>query len=174
MESFGISPEITIAARRVNERQPADIASFLKTYCQSTDGFHTSPKIALLGIAFKGKPPTDDVRGTPATAIFDALREAFPSGNFVAFDPVVGPRALLDLGMKPAENLEDAFQGASLALVLNSHPAFSSMPVETLGARMLRPGFIYDCWNNFIDRPIRLPPGIQYIALGSHQRAIAS
>ena len=75
--------------------------------------------------------------------------------------------------MSPAASLEDAFEGASLALILNSHGAFASMPVEALAGRMAKPGFIYDCWNNFMDRPIRLPRGVEYVALGSHQRAIA-
>lgn len=173
MERFGIKPEITIAARATNERQSGDIAAFLKKHCLRADEFPKQPKIALLGIAFKGHPPTDDVRGTPAIPIFEALKAAFPTGDFVAFDPVVQGDALREIGMTPAGNLEDAFEGASLALVLNSHGAFASMPVEALAGRMSTPGVIYDCWNNFMDRPIRLPRGVEYIALGSHQRPIA-
>jgi len=173
MEQYGIAPEITVAARAVNERQADEIAAFLKRYCARADEFPRSPRIALLGIAFKGHPPTDDVRGTPAIPIFEALKTAFPNGDFVAFDPVVEADALRELGMNPVASLPEAFEGASLALVLNSHGAFASMPVEALAGRMAKPGFIYDCWNNFMDRPIRLPGGVEYIALGSHQRAIA-
>ena len=173
MEQFGISPEITVTARRVNERQPSEIARFLKNACDQADGFPRTAKVALLGIAFKGSPPTDDVRGTPAIPIFEALKTSFPAADFVAYDPVVDGNALRELGMKPTESLDDAFDGASLAIILNSHGAFASMPIEALAGRMTKPGFVYDCWNNFMDRPIRLPNGVRYIALGSHQRAIA-
>ena len=128
-------------------------------------------RLVLLGHAVRVLD--DGSRGTPAIAIFEALKTAFPTGDFVAFDPVVQGDALRELGMNPAGSLGDAFEGSSLALVLNSHSAFASMPVEALAGRMSTPGVIYDCWNNFMDRPIRLPRGVEYIALGSHQRAIA-
>jgi UDP-N-acetyl-D-mannosaminuronic acid dehydrogenase len=112
------------------------------------------------------------VRGTPAMAIYKALRTAFPAGHFVAFDPVVQEDALLELGLTPVPSLAHAFGAASVAIVLNSHSAFASMPIEALAARMAAPALIYDCWNNFIDIPMRLPGGVEYVALGSHQRSV--
>lgn len=172
MEQFGISPEITVSARAVNERQPAEIATFLKQECGSARGFPDDPKIALLGIAFKGHPPTDDVRGTTATAVFEALGRAFPKARFVAYDPVVQPDSLRELGLEPVDSLDMAFEGAHLVLILNSHGVFGSMPIEVLADSMAKPGLIYDCWNNFVERPIRLASETRYVALGSHGRPI--
>jgi len=167
LEHLGLSPEITVAARRVNERQPKEIAEFLRSYAAARPSFAAAPKIALLGIAFKGRPVTDDTRGTMAVPVFEALRLAFPKGRFVAHDPVVDQATLKSLGLEPVASLEDAFQDAQFVLVLNNHPAYGAMPVESLADLMARPGAVYDCWNNFTDQAIHLPRDVSYIALGS-------
>ena len=174
LEAFGMVPEISVAARRVNERQPTEIAAFLKSYSAKLNGFSGAPKIALLGVAFKGQPVTDDVRGTMALPVLKELKTAFPGASFVAYDPVVTMEALAELGMTPGGTLEETLSDARIALVLNNHPTFAAMAIEKLAARMASPGIIYDCWNNFIDRPIRLAEGVAYVALGSHSRPVSS
>ena len=42
------------------------------------------------------------------------------------------------------------------------------MPVERLADRLARPGLVYDFWNNFDARELRLPEGTGYMALGAH------
>jgi UDP-N-acetyl-D-mannosaminuronic acid dehydrogenase len=170
IEPFGLTPEIAVAARLVNERQPREIAEFIRTHVARFSDFPTAPKVALLGIAFKGQPVTDDVRGTMALPILLALREVLPKAQFVAYDPVVDAETVRKLGLAPTASLEEASHNASLAVVLNNHPMFGSMPIEHLAARMRQPSLIYDCWNHFIDQPFSLPAGVEYIALGSHVR----
>lgn len=170
LEQFGISPELTVSARKVNERQPSEIVSYLGKVMIESD-FSATLRIALLGIAFKGRPVTDDVRGTMAIPIRDALCRTFPEATVVAHDPVVGADALRTLDMIPVDDLEEAFAGTSLVLILNNHPIYETMPIEALSQKMMRPGLVYDCWNNFVDRPILLPSGVRYVALGSHKSA---
>jgi UDP-N-acetyl-D-mannosaminuronic acid dehydrogenase len=171
LEQFGILPEITIAARRVNERQPSEIADYVKTQLPAFR-FTASPRIALLGIAFKGRPATDDVRGTMAIPIRDALLKAFPNASIVAHDPVVDAETMRLLELLPVERLEDAFAQANLVFILNNHPDYATMPIETITIPMARPSIVYDCWNNFIDQPIQLPRDVQYVALGSHRNPV--
>jgi UDP-N-acetyl-D-mannosaminuronic acid dehydrogenase len=173
LQQRGILPELTVAARAVNERQPKEIASFLKSYSCGRTGFPAEPKIALCGIAFKGRPPTDDVRGSMALPLMAALQAAFPRGCFVAHDPVIDAQTLIGLGMTPTSSFEDAFRDTHIAVLANNHPAYAAMPIEAFAATMATPGLIYDCWNNFIESPIRLSEGVQYITLGSHHQAIA-
>ena len=172
LDQFGISPEITVSARHVNERQPSEIVSFLQKAAAAETNFPAAPRIALLGIAFKGRPATDDVRGTMAVPIRSSLAKAFPSASFVAHDPVVDAATLRSLDVEPVSRIEDAFAKTSIALILNNHPAYEAMPIEMLAQTMALPAVIYDCWNNFIDRPIRLPLYVRYVALGSHNRPI--
>lgn len=170
LRELGIEPEITMAARRINERQPAEIVGQLHRITSQIDGFAKRPAITLMGIAFKGQPATDDLRGTMAKPVFEELQSAFPTATFRGFDAVVAAKELLAFGLTPAPTLNEAFEGASLVLILNNHPVFSAMPTERLAARMARPGLIYDFWNCYKAADLHLTPGVAYMALGSHGR----
>ena len=60
------------------------------------------------------------------------------------------------------------FAGAHLVLILNNHPAFAGMAIESLADSLARPGLIYDFWNHFEARDLRLPDSTGYMALGAH------
>ena len=172
LEALGVTPEITLAARRLNEAQPAQSMAALKRIVDQIDGFPKNPVIALLGLAFKGQPETDDLRGTMARPILEAIKERFPGATLRGFDAVVAPEAIRDFGLTPAPTLAEAVAGANLAVITNNHPVFGGMPVETLSATMAKPAMIYDFWNTFYGRTLRLAPGTGYMALGSHGCAL--
>lgn len=167
-ESYDVTPAITLAARKVNEEQPLEIARFLQHKIQALH-FPERFKIAFLGIAFKGQPETDDVRGTVAIQIIDAIRNLFPGAYCHGYDPVVSQEAMKELGLVPEQTLANATQDASLTVIMNNHAAFSKMPLEELAQHMTTPAIIYDFWNLFTRSRLQLPENIQYIALGSHQ-----
>jgi UDP-N-acetyl-D-mannosaminuronic acid dehydrogenase len=164
----GIDMDITAAGRRVNERQPIEVASFLETLTKSMQGFPSTPTISLMGLAFKGRPATDDLRGTMAKPVFEELRNRFPGAQWRGFDAVVAPDDIRSFGLEPASSMAEAVEGANLAVILNNHPVFTSMPLPDLASRMDRPGVIYDFWNNYNSREVELPEGTAYVALGSH------
>ncbi len=170
---LGLRPEITLAARRVNEEQPEEIVSHLSKVCANLDSFPLCPQITLLGLAFKGQPPTDDLRGTMARPILNSLRKYFPYACFRGFDPLVRAKEIENtLGLTPCLDLEDAMKGSHLILILNNHPVFAGMNIEEMGALLDRPALIYDFWNNFRTSELHLPAGVGYMALGSHSQAI--
>lgn len=159
-------PEIVLAARRTNERQAAEAAAHMRSASARLPKFPPEPTISLLGIAFKGRPPTNDLRGTTARPILDALRAEFPAARFRGWDAVVAPADIEAFGLAPAASLEAAIEGADLVVIANNHPLFAAMPIETLAETMARPGLIYDFWNNFDLATIDLPDGVHYMALG--------
>jgi UDP-N-acetyl-D-mannosaminuronic acid dehydrogenase len=168
--SYGIDLDVTASCRRVNERQPEEVANFIHSIAAQTRDFPLSnPVISLLGIAFKGQPATNDLRGTMAKPVLEALRRRFPAGWFRGFDPVVGGREVKDFGLSPVDSMESAFSGAHIVIILNNHSAFSDMSVHTNAQLLARPAFIYDFWNLFTGMELRLPPQTTYYALGSHQ-----
>jgi len=79
---------------------------------------------------------------------------------------------LRSLDLLPIECLEDAFVGANIVFILNNHPDYAAIPIETITTLMARPSIVYDCWNNFTDQPIQLPAGVRYAAIGSHRNPI--
>jgi nucleotide sugar dehydrogenase len=114
MLEIGIRPEITLAARKINERQPEEIIAYLKKLSGNISGFPEHPVITLMGIAFKGQPPTDDLRGSMAKPIFKALQKYFPASEYRGFDAVVPEKQIKNLGLKPYTNLEQAILGSNL------------------------------------------------------------
>jgi UDP-N-acetyl-D-mannosaminuronic acid dehydrogenase len=168
LRELGIEPEITMAARRTNENQPAEVVNHLKRIAAGLSGFAAKPVITLMGIAFKGQPVTDDLRGSMAKPVLARLRDAFPSAEFRGYDAVVSHVGIRTFGLQPIGTLEQAFSDSSLIVILNNHPAFSAMPIDDLAVRMKKPGLIYDFWNFFKTADMHLPEGVVYMALGSH------
>jgi UDP-N-acetyl-D-mannosaminuronic acid dehydrogenase len=172
LRELGVEPEITMAARKINERQPREIVTHLRNVTSAMVGFAKRPVIVLLGIAFKGQPSTNDLRGTMARPVLTELHREFPEALFRGFDAVVDDEEIRGFGLQPAPTLDAAFEGANLVLILNNHPVLAAMPLETLTTRMACPGLVYDFWNCFKADYLHLPKGIGYIALGSHGKAI--
>lgn len=169
MEEFGMIPKMTATARQIHEEQPKQVAAFLRQITKKR--LPQKMIISLLGIAFKGKPITDDVRGTPAKAIFQALKEEFPHAEYRGYDPVVQTETIKAIGLQPKSHLESAVKGAHLVLILNNHPQFSALSLETLGLELARPAVIYDFWGHYHSHQLTLPEGVQYLSLGNHKFA---
>jgi UDP-N-acetyl-D-mannosaminuronic acid dehydrogenase len=168
LRELGLEPEMAVAARRINERQPSEVVSYLRQITSTLSGFSDQPVITLMGLAFKGQPATDDLRGTMAKPVLDEVRAAFPGATLRGFDAVVASKDIKSFGLDPVGSLEEAFEGASLVLILNNHPVFSTMPIESLAEQMSETGVIYDFWNCFKTGDLHLPEGVEYVALGSH------
>jgi UDP-N-acetyl-D-mannosaminuronic acid dehydrogenase len=168
VERHGIKPEMTLAARMINERQPDEVVAAIKAHAQRLGGLPPKPVVALLGLAFKGRPATDDLRGTTAKPLLTKLKQALPGASFRGFDAVVPAEAQRAFGLEPMASLTDALAGAHVAVIHNNHPVFAAMPLEALADRMGKPGIIYDLWNNFAQGSVRMPEGRAYVCLGSH------
>ncbi len=171
LKEKGFEPKITLAARLINENQPNQIITYLKNLTSKINGFNKINKISLLGIAFKGIPATDDLRGTMAKPIFESLKNHFPNSSFHGYDCHVSEKDIKNFGLIPTNDLSAAFYDADLVLILNNHPEFTNMPVNKLSAKMKKPGIIYDFWNNFENESLQLENRIEYIALGSHGKS---
>ena len=148
--SRGIDLEITRAGRMVNERQPVETVEFIVTQ-MAQRGMGSGARVAILGMAFKGVPATDDLRGSMSMKVLQALQKARPDVEVVVYDPVIPTIELAahipDLSV--AASLRDAVAGASVVIIANNHPALGEQAPAALGDQMVAGGFIYDYWNHF-------------------------
>ena len=174
LEPFGLTPEITLAARRLNEGQPDEAVVAAAAATARMPGFPVHPVIAVLGLAFKGRPATDDLRGTMARPILAALRCRFDGAEWRGYDAVVPAAAFREFELAPCATLEDALRGAHLVVITNNHPVFAAMPLDSLSAGLGKPALIYDFWNHFEARGLRLASGRTYMSLGNHGGAAGS
>lgn len=168
LQSYNIKPEIILAARKVNENQPRESVFFLSKFIKKNNFPDKKLTISLLGIAFKGTPPTDDLRGTTAKIVLDELKLLFPLATFRGYDPVVSNEDVKNFGLIPFENVYDATEGCDVIIILNNHNFFSLLDIKRVAHKMANPGIIYDFWNNFSEKRLSLPKNIYYLSLGSH------
>lgn len=161
-----VNLEITAASRLVNERQPAEtVGAILDKLDKRRPGPFT---VAVAGIAFKGRPETDDLRGSMSLQVIDHLAASGKVGEIRVFDHVVDKAELenLEQSVRPCGSLEDACQGADALIVANNHPAFETMDLERLLASMTEGAFVYDYWNNLGQLPTEILSGC-YFTVGN-------
>jgi UDP-N-acetyl-D-mannosaminuronic acid dehydrogenase len=146
----GIDLEITRSARLVNERQPGETVTAIGAEL-ARRGLATGPRIAVLGLAFKGVPSTDDLRGSMALRVIDEIRDRIPTATISVFDPVIAPERLMVAvpGVEAAGSVDDAVRGAAVAILANNHPHFADFPPSALRTKMVPGSFVYDYWNLF-------------------------
>ena len=170
LDEKGVELDITNAARRVNERQPAETVGFI--LAEHARRSNALPRIALLGMAFKGVPATDDLRGAMSLRVIDAIRARAPAAEVMVFDPVCTPDQLAAAAPRAevAPTLEASVDRANVAIIANNHPGLAALRPRNILAKMAENGFIYDYWNHFSDlRPYELGPN--YFAVGNGARA---
>lgn len=167
---WGVEMHITRAARNMNEVQPRLAVEIIKHWTEKLEGFASSPRITLMGVGFKGVPATDDLRGTMAMPIYEALSSAYPQAEFRAFDEVVSKGDIRSFfGIEAVDTLEAAFSDSDLVVIANNHPVFQTMDPAALGQKMRKPGIIYDFWNLHDNLEMNMPEGVRYLALGSEK-----
>jgi UDP-N-acetyl-D-mannosaminuronic acid dehydrogenase len=166
LERYGFTPRLALGARMWNETLPQRAAEQLVGTLGEL-GVAGRFRIAVLGLAFKGRPETDDLRGTLARPLIAALRDRLPQAELVGWDPIVGRAGIEELGLAPCVSVEEAFRDASLVVFQNNHPAFATLDLTTLSAGMATPALIYDFWNQHDPRTLPLANGVRYAGLGA-------
>lgn len=169
----GIELEITVAGRLVNERQPAETVKFIREEVARRD-LPSPLRIALLGMAFKGIPATDDLRGSMSVKVLDELKKAHPDAEIRLFDPVIAPEQLA--ANFPDEHtfgrLGDAVSGASVVIIANNHPELGRIWPRTISEFIVPDGFVFDYWNHFSHLPSS-ELGNSYFAVGNSRAEIS-
>lgn len=146
----GLELEVTRASRFVNERQPVETVDFILRQMKMRR-MDAAVKICILGIAFKGMPETDDLRGAMSLKVIDAISAARPDIKIYGFDPVIRFEDIgaIVKGVKLCRTLEDAVADSSVVVITNNHPCFGRQQPARLFEMMSSNGFIYDYWNHF-------------------------
>lgn len=173
MEAFGMDPKLTRAARKINEALPIDVGRQVGGLICRGKNSAGPAEVAILGVAFKGRPSTDDIRGTTVRGLIEGLRAAVPDVRLRAYDPIVPRELTVTLGLTPVDDLTAAFMGADAVIIHTDHPAFSSMQLGGLTELMRKPAIVYDFWNLFTEMGAVISEGVSYLPLGSVRLALA-
>lgn len=165
-QSRGLTLEVTLAARLVNERQPFETVSFISGEVARRE-LPGPLRLRLVGMAFKGIPATEDLRGSMSIKVLDALKEAHPDAEFGLFDPVITPESLAAAfpGDQIFENFGEAIDRASVVVIANNHPDLGVFSPRTISQMIAPGGFVFDYWNHFSHLPVS-ELGDSYFAVG--------
>ncbi|WP_433605966.1 nucleotide sugar dehydrogenase [Dactylosporangium sp. CA-139114] len=154
-------PFLIEQARRLNEFLPVHVAQTVVQLIRQARGTTEGATLAVLGWAFKGWPPTDDMRGTPIAAMMPVFAAA--GHTVLGHDPLVPDTVIRQYGGEPT-SIDKAFSEADGVLVINDHPDYRAIePAAVLGAR--RPAVVFDSWR-ILDEGALTAAGIRYAGIG--------
>ena len=159
----GAATDILDAVVAVNARATRRVADEVAAFIQR----HAiqDPKVALLGLAFKGTPETDDVRGSPSQAAIEDLDAALGAGavEYRLYDPLVREF----YGHSTEATREAAVEGANVIAVMNDHAEFHGLGAGELAAKAARPLLIIDAWHSLAGLDaLAGDPGIEIVRVG--------
>lgn len=162
-------PKIIMSSRNINEMQPKKSISLLHKV--SKKFFNKNGlRITLAGLAFKGEPETNDLRGTMAKPIYSEIIKRFSKSQVMFYDPLVKAKEIQEyFSIKNCvftDNLKDSFQNCHIYIICNNHQMFNVISISSLSEKMCKPGIIFDYWNNFTNQNINYPNSIYYVGLG--------
>ena len=88
--------------------------------------FGNNAKILVCGLAFKGEPPTSDLRDSPAVEIYKFFESSFD--NTLAFDPVIDPSTLAQNDISPTyDDFYNSCNDLDCLVILNNHSFFKEI-----------------------------------------------
>lgn len=154
-------------ARQVNEALPKQTARILATEIRSRIVPAAIKKGVIMGVAFKGRPETSDLRGSLAIPLISELKAQFPNAELFAFDPAVSDEEIRKLGVIPCASAEEAYRLANFVVYQNNNRAFSRLNIGKLSQLMRADGVIYDLWNQYLDDYAYVRSDIAYFGLGT-------
>ncbi len=131
------------AARAVNESVPHHAVGRVVAELAERGTPLAEATVTVCGVAYKGRPETDDVRGSAAIEVAKALRGRVRSLR--AHDFVVDDARIASLGYEPT-GLDDGLADADAVIVLTDHPGYRDLTADRLLAAAAKHPVVFDMW----------------------------
>ncbi|MER5439022.1 nucleotide sugar dehydrogenase [Streptomyces sp. NPDC002790] len=163
--SAGWPAPMVAAARQVNESVPHRAVARVVAALEERGTPLADAKVLVCGVAYKGRPETDDVRGSAAVDVAASLGSRVRS--LVAHDFVVTPERISSLGFVPT-GLDDGLADADAVIVLVDHPGYQELTADRLLTYAAKQPVVFDMWG--ITEPELAAPSarneLTYLRLG--------
>jgi UDP-N-acetyl-D-mannosaminuronic acid dehydrogenase len=157
----GYVPTLVRDGRNVNEALPEHTVAKLERQLQQTGGpALAQASVLVAGLAFKGRPETDDLRGSPALDIVGALKRR--SSKVYGQDFVVRRSVIEGLGVIPYD-FGEPLPDVDAIIVANNHPRYESLDLYAKLAGRTRPLLILDDWQVLDPGPLA---GLAFVRRG--------
>ncbi|WP_332899988.1 MULTISPECIES: nucleotide sugar dehydrogenase [unclassified Haladaptatus] len=144
-EQEGVSPDLTLTGREVNERMPAHVANQTIKALNESGKVLKDSRILILGLSYK--PDVADIRTSKVTEIIGALDEY--QIDIVGFDPHADSAAMRDaFGIDIQDELD--FTDIDGVLLTTGHTAFKDIDLGDMVGQMTGTPVVVDV-DNFFD-----------------------
>jgi len=168
--NFGGVARIAMAARETNENVMIEASAFISSWVNE-NALESHRKVAVLGMAFKGVPETNDLRGSPTLTLVAFLEKEITNGEIYCWDPVIPGSELSSYGYKSGATLNQVLQDACAIVLVNNHPELDNLDLVALSESSSAPLLIYDFWGRN-DHNLSLAENSHYHSWGNHSKAI--
>ena len=84
-----------------------------------------------------------------------------------AYDPIVEKSKILNQNLLSINSIEEAFKNKDLIVIANDNSFFSNLKLNQLSKFMKKESFIYDVWNLYDKKNLKLNNDVKYFSLGS-------
>ncbi len=158
----GYAPFLVGQARALNERLPEAVAERLLALVREARGSAEGARLCVLGWAYKGWPPTADMRGAPITPMLPLFRAAGLALR--GHDFLVASEVIRALGAEPVTP-EAGFADADAVLLTSNHPEYAKLDLPRLLAALRRPAVLFDAWRILDEEAVRAA-GVRYAGIG--------
>ena len=157
---YGIAVPLAMQGRKTNEHIVEHVTNSARSLVSDAPS-----SVAILGLAFKGRPGTSDVRGSLAANFAGSFLEEWPGAAVVGWDPLVSVKDSESMGIAFTE-LADALVASSFVLVQTNHLFFSSEEfIDAVVQNAPAGALIVDLWNQLHGVEDRRPD-VRVVALG--------
>lgn len=135
--------ELSHIGRKINAAAGRYPVTVLDTFAHNIQRKVKSLRVLLVGMAFKGKPETNDLRGSSSVSV---ARELMQRGcNVECYDAVVSEQEMRDHGLNPTR-MDETLANVDAILILNNHE--NNIPnkfLESIG--LGRTVLVFDGWS---------------------------
>ena len=137
--NIGLSLDIAKSARVLNEEM---IPEFLRIVLR---GKKEIGNVGILGLSFKGNPPTRDTRGSAFYDVLKFLKVEYPDTSLIGFEPA-GKVAEFDHDLVQLSSIEAVVENCDVLIVLTNSNSFQQLntTISNLGKKDL---LVIDFWN---------------------------
>lgn len=137
----GTYSSVIMQAREVNEQITEDVFDFVSKRILA----NPFTKVVLAGVAFKGKPETNDVRDSFAIILARKLRNSFPSLELEYWDPLIENEELAKLKIRKVAGLDSKNQ---ILILTNNSTYLKSDSALKEFQKLTQNSHIIDLWSN--------------------------
>ena len=135
---------LSFVGREINNKATYYPLKIIKRFCNKTRLKIHSLKILVLGLAFKGTPPTNDIRMSQSIQLIKKLKKM--KINIKTWDAVLDKHNYREYSFVTYKKLINEYEKADIVLILNNNDENRKIISECLN-NSKKPKLIFDGWS---------------------------